>query len=472
MRGGRVGAGVLAAVVLVAGCGGSGGGEGDDQDGSPKEKQPAVKAAKLSVPSEFRPAQGWDESLPWIPGSVHSIPVAATDDGRVAVMQVASDGYTVKVRDAADGAVRWSSAPWKVPTPVEGAEGSDASGEPAELPGLVSATIGGAPHIVAWAHGTRGSDELNKGTEILRLAVFPAKATGRSVEPLREIDVPVSAMPGDYQINGGEDGSLLVAWGDRDMYPSSTAAVDLTDGKIAVHRDPDKLLPQCARQTMCSGSRVIDVHDGSVLVAMGSGGFGVPGRWSSGDFRPRGVPAVTGFLNSPNGAVYGAGAGRLLAAWHPVPSSGAEADPVWSVHDQGTGELLASMSCDADVPEKKDGDRDYAVGSSPDGRFLFAGPVAFDLERKKGLCLVGDGNPKTVLLASADERGIAYGAVEDTADSEAPTLVRLDLTTPTGSPEVLPAGTELPLITDLKGSGLFVTRDANENILVSLRRRS
>ncbi|MFD8936297.1 hypothetical protein ACFV0R_13770 [Streptomyces sp. NPDC059578] len=432
-----------------------------------------MKVATLSVPPGYRPAQGWDESLAWVPRSIYTIPVEATED-QVAVILAASNGYTVRARDAADGRVRWTSAALQPLTPVEAGEGGLGGGDArTEIPGLETVAINGSDHFVAWTHGIRDKDELHEGTEVLRLSVYPADAQGEAVKPLREIDVPLSAAPGAISLHGGRDGQLLVGWGAEALYPSSTAAVDMASGKVTVHKAPDRLLPQCTEQGSCSGSRVVDVVGGTPLVTSGGGGFGLPGRWSSDDVRPRGLPETSGMWGSLNGVVHSTTNGRVLAAWHPDPQAeGAAAHPTWSVHDIRTGQLLASMRCDYTVPSSDHGSRDTEAVTSINDRFLFAGPVTFDLERKKGLCTAGDGNRKTVLVASVDNRGTAYGVVEETAETESPTLVQLDLTTPTGTPEPLEPGTKAPVVGDLKGHGVFITRDANEALLISLRRRS
>ncbi|MFE4424174.1 hypothetical protein [Streptomyces sp. NPDC056817] len=72
----------------------------------------------------------------------------------------------------------------------------------------------GREYIVAYAHGLRGKDDLHKGTEVVRLAVYPADATGASVKPLRQIDVPVRADPGEVQV-GATGGRILVGWAQR-----------------------------------------------------------------------------------------------------------------------------------------------------------------------------------------------------------------------------------------------------------------
>ncbi|MFE2045856.1 hypothetical protein ACFXAZ_34055 [Streptomyces sp. NPDC059477] len=92
-------------------------------------------------------------------------------------------------------------------------------------------------------------------------------------------------------------------------------------------------------------------------------------------------------------------------------------------------------------------DRDYPVIASPDGNYMAAGPVVFDLQRGEGICLAGDGNRKTIALASIRDDGTAYGAVqeESAASGTEAVVAELDLTTSTGEPEVLGQGCGRPL---------------------------
>ncbi|MFE0177923.1 hypothetical protein ACFWZ2_36995 [Streptomyces sp. NPDC059002] len=469
--------GVVVVATMVVGCSGSGGSDGKDKGGAPEADSAAKPLAKLAVPAAYDGAKGWDETLNWVPDSVGTLPVAVVPrSGSVAMMYAASDGYMVKTRDARGGQVRWSSAPWNPPTPVEGAAGDPDEGEAAEILDVVGVEQGGRGYVVAYAHGMRGKDDLHEGTEVVRLAVYPADASGSAVKPLREVDVPVSADPGEVQVSA-HGGRLLVGWGEEGMYPESSHAVDVVTGKVTAYKEPGQLLPQCEDAAGCSDSRVMAVGADGPLVAMGGGGFGVPGRWFSDGVRPAGVAAQTGVLDSPNGEVYGVADGSFLAQWERGGTYGADVAPMWSVHDLRTGNPQASMSCgykgtaDSGMFES-DATRDYPVITSPSGRYLAAGPVAFDLKRKKGICLQSDGDRKTIVLASIQDDGTAYGAVkEDSAAGDAePVVAQADLATATGEPKVLGVGTDFPFYTGVNGSGLFLTRDDDKNVRISLRR--
>ncbi|WP_266949120.1 hypothetical protein [Streptomyces sp. NBC_01551] len=484
-------AGAVLAASMLAGCGGPDGaaaadpatagagkgGEGGGKDGkaAPRASAAAKPAPKLNVPPAYDGSQGWDHSLPWVPGSVDTIPVAAVPGANaVALLNVGADGavgYTVQLRAADSGQVRWTSAPWKLPTPVDGASGAVATHEGAEIPGVTSVEQNGHSYVVAHAHGKTGEDALHEGAEVVRLSVYRPEESGSAVKPVREIDVPVHAKPGEYVVRA-DGGKLLVAYGGRGRYPTWSAAVDVETGTVTPYEMPADLLSQCAERQAampvpCRNARVMAAGADGPLVAA-DGGFGVPGRWFSEAHKPEGV-AAKGPLGGWNGKVYGVAGGRVLATWQMEWKAGVV--PVWSVHDQRTGALTARMECDVTESHTDSSLRDYPVVSSPSGRFLAAGPIAFDLERKQGICLWRDGNRKTIAVSSIRDDGTAYGEVEDsdTAGSR-PAIAQLNLTTATGEAKALDPGVEVPQHTAVGGSGMFVFRDENKDVRLSLRR--
>ncbi|MFE5936220.1 hypothetical protein ACFQ69_12605 [Streptomyces sp. NPDC056470] len=464
--------GVLLAAVLVAGC--SGGNSGNVDQGKNGFAQPSHKAkplAELNVPSAYDPAKGWDATLNWVPGVVRTIPVtAAPRSGVIAMLHAASNGYTVEAKAADTGEARWFSAPWNPPTPVEGAEGDAESGEMEEIPDVTAVEQDGREYVLAYAHGMRGKDPLHEGAEVVRLAVYAADASGTLVKPVREIDVPVSADPGEVRV-GSTGGRVLVAWGGNEAFPRSAAAVDVATGRVDSYQKPNGLLSQCATTVACSSTRVMAATPDGPLVGMGTGGFGIPGRWFSDDVRPHGLEAKTGLVGSWNGDAYGVAGGNLLVGWSTGGEFGAPNDPLWSVHDARTGRLRASMTCASDIADSNEA-RDYPVITSPDGRYLAAGPLAFDLEQGKGICLEGDGDRKTIAVAAIRDDGTAYGAVleKSAAGGSEAVIAELDLTTSAGEPKVLGVGVRVPYLTSVNGAGLFLDRDDDENVRVSLRR--
>ncbi|MET7643947.1 hypothetical protein ABZS83_09935 [Streptomyces sp. NPDC005426] len=108
MRVGAVVGTIVLAAASVTGCSA----EDGDPGGTPGPAHRPKQLAKLSVPAAYDAAKGWDETLNWVPQPVGSLPVAvAPRTGAVALMQLGSNGYTIKVRAADTGRVRWTSAP-------------------------------------------------------------------------------------------------------------------------------------------------------------------------------------------------------------------------------------------------------------------------------------------------------------------------------------------------------------------------
>ncbi|MFI8521073.1 hypothetical protein ACIGEZ_25125 [Streptomyces sp. NPDC085481] len=422
--------------------------------------------ATVAVPPAYDATKGWDETLPWVPGDVDEPPVAVLPGGdAVAMLNVDAGGFLVQSRAADSGKVRWASAAWRPPMPMDGAK------QEGEIPDVLGLEQDGRRFVVVSAHGMAGKDELHDGTEVVRLAVYAAEGDGTGRKPLREIDVPVSTDPGDWRVSA-DGGRLLVGFGEDGDYPLRSAAVDVVTGKVTPYDDAAGLLRQCdGRPLECGWDRVVAAGAKGPLVGLGHG-FGVPGVWFSDGVRPEGVAAKTpfGFGDSWNGDVYGVAGGRFLAQWHRTGKDGSSEPTAWSVHEVGSGALLARMDCaydDFPTVTSQGDSRNHPVVTSPSGRFLAAGPVAFDLQRKQGVCLQGDGNRKTITVGAIADDGTAYGKVGD--DASGALVVRLDLTTATGEAKVLGAGVEIPQHTAVGGSGLFVARDQDDNVRVSVR---
>ncbi|MER6218838.1 hypothetical protein ABT213_33015 [Streptomyces sp. NPDC001674] len=450
--------------LLSTGCSSGPGTAGDKLLGWPDDAKATAPLKKLNVPRFFDASQGWDQELSWVPPSVKTLPVAVVPRSEtVAFMQAASNGYTISARSS-DGKLAWRSAPWSAPTPVAAAQ--KPSDGAAEIPSVTGVEIDGRGYVVAYAHGLRGKDQLHDGAEIVRLAIFPADAKGGSIKPLREIDVPVSTDPGEFHVQA-TGGRLLVAWGESGTFPNESAIVNVTTGEVAVQQDADRLLTQCSTAPMCVTSRVVAATPDGPLVAMGGGGFGIPGRYFSDTLTPEGIDPKTGFIGFWNGSVYGAAADHALIGWYPASVT---ATPVWSVHDLHTGAPQARLVCGQEVPRADKPSRDYPVVSSPRGQYLAAGSAVFDLKNKRGICLQGDGNRKTIAVVSIQDNGTAYGAASDTSENGTPVLAQLDLNTPNGNASPLEVGTEVPYQHTAGGAGVFFTRQDGKGVVVSVRK--
>ncbi|HVV11832.1 hypothetical protein, partial [Amycolatopsis sp.] len=187
--------------------------------------------------------------------------------------------------------------------------------------------------------------------------VYDVASAGGSVAAQRDF-----ASPEANDVAAQRDGRVLVD------YAGGTAVLDAASGQVA--RYEQKVVAASANGP----------------VVQGHGAFSVPGGWSSADAVPAG--ATTGdvkAIGSPDGS-------SLVAEW---PSPAGE---IWAVHDMRSGQVLASVPCR--------GEDSATPAVSVDGRYLIAGPVAFDLQAKKGFCF-GD---KGTDLTAVDPDGTVYGA--------------------------------------------------------------
>ncbi|WP_172385635.1 hypothetical protein [Streptomyces sp. MNP-20] len=452
----------LVAAVLT-GCSGDGADDGGPFDREEAGGEPFRPLTTLKVPAGYDPKQGWDQEINWVPESIRSIPVTVAEQADVvAYLLAASDGYTVQTRDVASGTVRWSSAPWNPPPAMEGAEGDPDTDEAAEIPDVTTVRQGGQEYIVAFARGMKGKDELHEGEEVVDLAVFPARVPrgSRSVEPLRRLSLPVDATADELRVRDGGSG-LLVTWGG-----ATGARIDVVSGKVTHYGDVDELMPKC-EETLCSGSRVATVSSRGPVVAM-DGGFGVPGGWLSKEVTPPGADTEEGLTGEWPGTLYAAGPRHVVAHWQPEKrAQDEEHEVIWTIHDAESGEIAARVACEAPEGSGGFGNEELArlVGSN-NGRYAALGSVVFDLKTHNGRCLAGDGNRKKIAIAAVRDDGMAYGAVAE--DSEDKTAVTVEVSLADGHAKPLATGTEFPLGT-LKSSGLFLTRDDSDNVVVSIR---
>ncbi|WP_144384934.1 hypothetical protein [Streptomyces sp. SAJ15] len=376
----------------------------------------------------------------------------------MAYLNVASSGYTVHVRDADTGAVRWISQPWNAPLPQD-----VSTSKPARIPDLAMVSQGGEEYIVAWGHGVSGTDALHNGREVVELAIYPVKTTGKAVKPLHEVSVPVSVGRDILDVRGTANG-LLITWGEGLTLRTHGASVDMATGRVARYTKVDELLPQC-EDTWCVGADVVGVTDRGPVVRLPAGGFGVPDRWFSKDVAPRGALNAKTTMGGWTGKVEAATYKSLVAVWRTEGG-----DPIWAVHDAATGKVLASTKCSTETLRPDEDRPAYPAVTSMNGRYLVAGPLAFDVQKGTGQCLAGDGDRKTVLLASVQDDGTAYGTVANDDLDDIAQTAKAQVPVETGVPTALSVDTEVPL-GPLKNSAVFLTRDDSDFLRISVLRR-
>ncbi|UQX02499.1 hypothetical protein [Streptomyces sp. RerS4] len=455
MRMQRMNKAVVAAALsgaLLAGCGdgspapAQGDGKGDGKASSAPSPTPQGPTVLLSVPPAYAADKGWQQQLAWMPAKYSSKPPVAigAHSDVVAYVTVAEDGYTAQVRQASTGRILFTGKPWQPPTPLSEAGRSGYEGDRVELPSVSTAYQDGREYVVLWAHGVTGGDALTQGKEVVRLAVYPADASGEAVAPLREIDVPLKT----YGANTGDEendlrvedlgGGLQVRWNGPPLTGGNAhgaVAVDLATGTLDVCAD------SCAK-----GIGRVRTGKGWLVTEHLAKGFGVPGAWSVLKTAP---PGTAPERYSSDGLFQSAARGHVLSRWH-----GADGDqltyPTVAVHETATGRLEASMPCQA---------KPSGVVTSPNGRFLADGTAAFDLQRAHGTCLSAGAQLKQDLRVKAvADNGTAYAEVAGGA-AAAPATAEVDLASGTGAPRLLPPGTVVPAWT-LKDTAVFLTPGA------------
>ncbi|MFI6205537.1 hypothetical protein ACIBAI_03965 [Streptomyces sp. NPDC051041] len=439
----------LTALVL-AGCGG--GGSPDAEDGgkgrsatpsaeaSPGPKGPSVL---LTVPSAYDPERGWQHTLDWMPENYSAQPLVAvgTRSDTVAYVDTAEDGYVVQVRDASTGTVRFTSRPWEPPAPLEG---NGLLGHSVQLPSVATTVQDGREYVVLWAHGETGGDALSKGEQSVRLLVFPADASGSAVAPTREIDIPVEVLaPGREYLRVADFGTGLEVHWEAEDTAQKAVAVDVTNGTL------DRCADACAE----SIGR-IRTDRGWIVSDYSQDAVSMPGGW---DIRDAAPPGAKYPEDAASNEFVGVTGGHLFTRWK--AESGSVLHSLTALHDASTGELETSVVCDDP--------RGSEAVASPDGRFVAAGTVAFDLQQRSGFCLdAGDDRKASVYIWSIADGGTAYGTLDDTRrDNERTAEVDLS----TGTPRLLPEGTRVPDLT-LKDTGVFLTPHHTGGLLISALR--
>ncbi|WP_434588826.1 hypothetical protein [Streptomyces sp. A5-4] len=413
---------VLGLLLLLATCGG---GSGRDRSGAaPREsaKRGAEPPVRLPVPAEYIAAPEWQvrEASP-------EYAIARGVDRIGLVERVSADRYRLRAVDAASGATRWRSGAWR---PLS---------DPRHFPRLLSVGKDGREYFVVWSYGkVAGRDDALSGAKaVVALDVYAVEDGSR-----RRVELPWDGVP---TVDGSGPG-ILVSDGGAD-----SAVVDPATGRVS--RVAAKALgaPRGCRDCRVQ-TEVRTVTDKGLLVS-GRRGFWVRGGWQSRETAPAGADAASGVPVS-------VADGRILATWRKKGGAGAADFEVWAVHDAADGRVSAKVECRR--PALASGRRARAV-LSPEGRYLVAGRVGFDLETGKGSCFEASDGTEPLDLTVVTDTGVAYGAT----GARAP--VRVDLAT--GVPAVLPVSTSVPAA-EVAGMGVFVGVDPKDrpHLFVHARR--
>lgn len=419
---------ILAMLLILASCGGA-------KKVDAKPRKPVVSTGpetQLNVPAGYDTGHGWeieDVSPQYAVASATGLVayLARTDQSR----------YQLRTLNSATGKAGWWGQAWRPLAPVD------------RYPRLLSVTKDDKQYFVTWSYGRLGEFAVASADTLVSLDIYDA-ATGEQ----RRVEVPWTDAP---NISGTGPG-ILISDG-----KAVSAVVDPATGEVS-RTAPGSLgypkgCPNCKKLTEVRG-----VTPNGLLVS-GAKEFWVRGGWFSRKVAPKGTEPTSGVPASLT-------AGHVLAKWQKKKGQkDAATHDLWVVHALDTGKAVAQVRC-----------RKPAISSSaepqllpsPDGRYLVAGRLAFDLDEKTGYCFEEPDGTEPLTLTSVADTGVAYGATSARNATDAlaggGNPVQVDLAT--GEPDPLALNVRLPS-GDTNGVGLFRWTDGKDRPhLIAYTRRT
>lgn len=413
---------ILVMLLVLASCGGS--------KDEAKPKKPVVNTGpktQLNVPDGYNTRRGWEIT------DVSPQYAVASATGLVAYLARIDEGrYQLRTQNSVTGKAGWSSEAWRPLAPVD------------RYPRLLSVTMGEKQYFVTWSYGRLGEYALASADSLVSLDVYDA-ATGEQ----RRVEVPW----GDAPTVTGTGPGILISDG-----KAVSAVVDPSTGEVS-RTAPGSLgypkdCPNCKKLTEVRGVTA------KGLLVSGAKEFWVRGGWFSRKVAPKGTEPTSGVPASVSSAS-SVSPGHVLAKWQKKKGAkDAATHEMWAVHALDTGKVVAQVRCRK--PAISSG-ADPQLVSSPDGRYLIAGRLAFDLEEKKAYCFEETDGTRPLTLTSVADTGMAYGATSarnvTDALSGGGNPVQVNLTT--GEPEPLALNVRLPA-GDANGMGLFRWADGKD----------
>lgn len=417
-----VGVMVLALLLLLATCGGNKPARTKDDGAAEKPvSDSADRAPRLSVPAGYDIGHGWEIA----DGSPDFAIAHGTN--RIAYLErVGEDGFRLRTLDPETGRRGWDGLPWR---PLFA---------PDRFPRLLSVTKDDQEYFVTWSYGKLNPEALRPADSIVSLDIYNATDGSRQRVEVPWVDAPtVSAAGPAVLISDGKATSAVVD-------PATGEVVKVPPGSLGY----PKGCKECRKLTEVRG-----VTEKGLLVS-GAKEFWVRGGWFSRTGAPKGTEPTSGVPASM-------ASGYILAKWQKKKGAkDAGTHQVWAVHDAATGKAVVQVRCRK--PAITPGD-DPQLIASPDGRFLIAGKLAFDLDGKKAYCFEEADGTQPLTLTTVSDDGRAYGAMSarSTADALAGggSPVMVDLTTAT--PEAMATNVRLPSA-ETSGVGLFRWTDSED----------
>ncbi|WP_406290232.1 hypothetical protein [Embleya sp. NBC_00896] len=364
-----------------------------------------------------------------------------------------TDGARVIARSGDTGKVLWTSAPLSILV------------EP-EPPTLKVINTAGGEFVIVVRRGNTPDEALAKSAKVVVVDSFPVVGSGLEVAPTRHIQRFVEGRLDSSAVVVGNGGVLFAessvgplgaieagnSWDPVDgsnqrFVATTTKRSKCLDGlPCEVRTAPIELTSSGMLSLIDAKCDRIDFSDACLR------GFGVSDRWNSEAVAPQGRP-----LGAPI-AVTGT---AVIAAWWQVTKRDTRPSVLYVAHDLATGAAVASTECvvEIDLAQNRAG-LPLTAASSPDNRYVVAGPLAFDLSAGKAVCLGKDPLSKTVILKSVGDSGIAYGTVQQESaanhfvDRDAPPAV-VSAPVATGEVQAFSADTSVPESIAGPGIGIF-----------------
>ncbi|MFC9426266.1 hypothetical protein [Streptomyces sp. NPDC056987] len=378
---------------------------------------------QLPVPATYDTARGWDitDSSPTyaVAGSTGLVAyLARTDDDR----------YLVRTVDPATGKAGWDGQPRRTLFP------------PDRYPRLLSVSAGeGQEYFVTWSYGRVNQSSGQPGDPIISLDIYSASDGSAQRVEIPWPDPPrVTASGPSVLISDGKATSAVVD-------PATVDVVSVPPGALGY----PKGCKECRKLTQVRGTTV------KGLLVSGAKEFWVRGGWYSRKVAPKDTDAASGVPASMTGSY-------VLASWQ--LKKGAKdvgTHEVWALHEAATGKAVLQVRCRKPAIRSAD---DPQLVTSPQGGYLIAGRLAFDLSEKRAYCFEEEDGTRPLVLTTVADDGSAYGArsARNPADAlagggSAPVMV--DLTT--AVPETMALNTRLPS-TEIAGIGLFRWTDGKD----------
>ncbi|MFD7440793.1 hypothetical protein [Streptomyces sp. NPDC059909] len=417
------GVAVLALLLLLATCGGGG---GKEAEGGGKPKKPPAKskgpATQLTVPPAYDTGKGWE-----LPDTSPDFAIAR-ETGLIAYLVREKDDFRLRTVDAATGKPGWSDEP------------RSALAGPQNFPRLFTVTKDERQFFVTWSFGkARHASPTPSGT-FVSLDIYNALDGDR-----QRVEVPWPTAP---TVSGTGPGILIGDGGAR------SAVVDPVTGGVTMIAPKELGHPKgCATCRQLTEVRGLTAKG---LLVSGAREFWVRGGWFSRNVAPAGAERAYGVPTSLT-------SGQVLVRWKKAPKAKrATTHDLWAVHDAATGKALVTAECHK--PAIEPGEYPQAV-VSPDGRYLIAGNLAFDLEERSGHCFEEEDGTRRLTLTTVTDEGMAYGAMNTRGAAEAlaggGAPYEVDLAT--SLPEPLSLNARLPN-TEVSGVGLFRWTDTKDRL--------